>query len=150
MSNRKLITNAIVAALKQINKSTSPYNAGYEFKTDVHNNVYGSGFKYIDEINDFPSIYVVSGMERRIYQTNQLTESLVKTAIRCYVYGEDAQQQTNDIIQDIEHVIYNMKPDVGLLIQDITVNEILTDSGLLEPYGMAEIFLNTRFEIYNN
>jgi hypothetical protein len=150
MSNRKLITASIVADLKKINKSTSPYNPAYEFKTDLHNNVYGTGFKFIDEINDFPSIYVVSGMERRIYQTNQLTESLVKTAIRCYVYGEDAQQQTNDIIQDVEHIIYNMKPNVELLIQDITINEILTDSGLLEPYGMAEIFLNTRFEIYNN
>jgi hypothetical protein len=150
MSNRKLITNSIVADLKKINKSTSPYNYSYEFKTDLHNNVYDSGYKYIDEINDFPSVYVVSGLERRIYQTKQLTESLVRTAIRCYVYGDDAQQQTNDIIQDIEHVIYNMKPDVGLLIQDITVKEILTDSGLLEPYGMAEIFLNTRFEIYNN
>ncbi len=149
MSNRKLITDAIVAAIQKIDGRTSPYDASYEFKTNLHENAY-RGFKFIDEINDFPSVYAASGLEQRVYQTSLLTEGIVTTTLRGYVYGEDAQQQTNDLVQDIEHVIYNMTFDSSIQVQDVTVKQILTDSGLLEPYGMAEIFLNTRFEIFNN
>lgn len=149
MSNRKLITDAVVSALRRIDGRTSPYSSDYEFKTDLHQNAY-KGFKFIDEINDFPSIYVSSGLEQRVYNTADLTEGIVTTAIRCYVCGDTPQELTNYIVQDIEHVIYSMEFDVGLQVQDITVKEILTDSGLLEPYGMAEIFLSVRFEIYNN
>jgi hypothetical protein len=148
MSNRSMITDALVSKLKQIDGATSPYNASYEFKTNLHTNAF-RGYKTIDEINDFPAVFVVSGLEERIYHTKGLTESRVTTTIRAYMYTDDPQQQLVDLIQDIEHVVYNMNLNVNLQLQDITITEINTDSGLLEPYGMAEIFLNTRFEIFN-
>ena len=149
MSNRRLITDEVLRCLRKINGSASPYSPSYEFKSDLHLNVY-KGFKFIDEINDFPSIYTNSGLEQRIYNTSNLTESVVTTTIRCYVYGQDPQQQLSNIIEDIEHVIYHMTLDTEIQAQDITIKEIITDSGLLEPYGMAEIFLNIRFEIFDN
>lgn len=149
MSNRNLITDAIIACLKKIDGRTSPYSPDYEFKTNLHENVH-RGLKYIDEINDFPSVYVSSNLEERIYHTNNLTESVVSSALRCYIYGPDSQNQVDNIISDIEHVIYSSNFDTTLQIQDITIKEILTDSGLLEPYGMAEIFLTVRFEIFDN
>jgi len=149
MSNRRLIVNAVTKNLQKIDGRTSPYDPSYEFYTDIHNNAY-RGLRYIDEINDFPSLYLTSGLEQRVYQSKGLTESVVSLTIRCYVYGEEPQQQLSNLIKDIEHVIYNMSLDVELQVQDISVKEILTDSGLLEPYGMAEIFLNMRFEIFNN
>lgn len=149
MSNRRLIGNELVECLKKINNSTSPYSPSYEFKSDLHNNVF-RGYKFIDEINDFPSVYITSGLEQRVYNTNKLTEAFVNTTLRCYVYGQDPQHQLSDLIQDIEHVIYNIKLSTEILLQDITIKEIVTDSGLLEPYGMAEIFLNIRFEIFDN
>lgn len=149
MSNRKLISDQLISYLRQIDGSTSPYSSSYEFKTDLHRNAY-RGFRFIDEINDFPSIYVTSGLEQRIYNTNRLTESIVTVTVRCYVYGEDPQQQLSELIEDVEHVIYNSSFDTQIQVQDITIKQILTDSGLLEPYGMAEIFLNVRFEIFDN
>lgn len=149
MSNRKLISDQLVSYLRQIDGSTSPYSSSYEFKIDLHRNAY-RGFRFIDEINDFPSIYVTSGLEQRIYNTNRLTESVVTVTVRCYVYGEEPQQQLSDLIEDVEHVIYNSSFDTQIQVQDITIKQILTDSGLLEPYGMAEIFLNVRFEIFDN
>jgi len=149
MSNRNLINDAIIACLKKIDGRTSPYSPDYEFKTNLNENVY-RGFVFIDEINDFPSVYVTSGQEERIYHTNNLTESIVSSALRCYIYGPDSQNQVDNIISDIEHVIYSSNFDTTLQIQDITIKEILTDSGLLEPYGMAEIFLTVRFEIFDN
>mgnify|MGYP000225869073 CR=1 FL=1 len=149
MSNRSIITDAFVEKLRQIDGTTSPYNPSYQFKTDLHRNAY-RGYKFIDEINDFPSIYMVSGQEQRIYHTRNLTESVVSTTIRCYVNSDDSQQQLNDLITDIEHVVYNMTLDVNLQLQNISIKRIETDSGLLEPYGMAEIFLDLRFEIFDN
>ena len=121
MSNRSIITDAFVEKLRQIDGTTSPYNASYQFKTDLHRNAY-RGYKFIDEINDFPSIYMVSGQEQRIYHTRNLTEAVVSTTIRCYVNSDDSQQQLNDLITDIEHVVYNMTLDVNLQLQNISIN----------------------------
>jgi hypothetical protein len=147
MSNRSQINDLLVSELKNINGRVSPYDAAYSFKTSVHNNVY-RGLKYLDEINDFPSIYVTSGREVRKFNTNNNTEARVETTLRCYMYGDDVVNQINDLIQDVEHVIYNLTFDPSLQVFDISIITILTDSGLLRPYGMVEIFLSTRFEIF--
>jgi hypothetical protein len=147
MSNRSQINDLLVSELKNINGRVSPYGAAYSFKTSVHNNVY-RGLKYLDEINDFPSIYVTSGREVRKFNTNNNTEARVETTLRCYMYGDDVVNQINDLIQDVEHVIYNLTFDPSLQVFDISIITILTDSGLLRPYGMVEIFLSTRFEIF--
>jgi hypothetical protein len=146
MSNRTKITDYIVEQLKKIDGRTSPYTKEYVFLSNLHENVY-RGVKYIDEINDFPSIYVTSNVERRKYQTNNNTEALVVTAIRCYVMGDEPEVQLSNIFQDIEHILYNMQVPNEFTSLDITIDTTLTDSGLLEPYGMAEIFLSSRFEI---
>ena len=140
MSNRTKITDYIVEQLKKVDGRTSPY------LEDYHQNVYRA-VKYIDEINDFPSIYVTSNVERRKYSTNGNTEAVVFTAIRCYVYGDETEKQLSNIFQDIEHILYSMQVPNEFTSLDITIDTTITDSGLLEPYGMAEIFLSSRFEI---
>ena len=147
MSNRSQINDLLVSELNNINGRVSPYDAAYSFKTSIHGNVY-RGLKYLDEINDFQSIYVTSGREVRKFNTNNNTESRVETTLRCYMYGDDVVNQINDLIQDVEHVIYNLTFDPSLQVFDISIITILTDSGLLRPYGMVEIFLSTRFEIF--
>jgi hypothetical protein len=146
MSNRTKITNHIVEQLKKIDGRSSPFSANYVFYSNLHENVY-RGVKYLDEINDFPSLYVTTNVERRKYQTNGNTESIVFTVIRCYVMGDATEVQLSNIFQDIEHILYNMQVPNEFTSLDITIDTTLTDSGLLEPYGMAEIFLSSRFEI---
>jgi hypothetical protein len=147
MSNRSQINDLLVRELKRINARVSPYDATYNFKTSVHENVY-RGMKYLDEINDFPSIYVTSGREVRKFNTNNNVEARIETTLRGYMHGDDVVNQINDLIQDVEHVIYNLTFDPSLQVFDISIITVLTDSGLLRPYGMAEIFLSTRFEIF--
>ena len=146
MSNRTKITNYIIEQLRRIDGYRSPFSSDYSFLSDLRANVY-RGVKYLDEINDFPSVYVTSNIERRKYQTNGNTESIVFTVIRCYVMGDDTELQLSNIFQDIEHILYNMQVPNEFTSLDITIDTTLTDSGLLEPYGMAEIFLSSRFEI---
>lgn len=148
MSNRTKINSKIIDALQQINGLASPYSSTYSFKTDLHTNVY-VGLKYIHEINDFPSIYSVSPKETRQYNTTGTTEAQVETQLRCYLYGDDVADQAQDLIDDIEHVIYSMSFDTGLQVKDITIKNVLRDNGLLKPYGMVEVFLSTRFEMLN-
>lgn len=146
MSNRTTINNHIIASLKTINGLSSPYSSEYKFKTDVHQNVY-VGLKFLDEINDFPAIYVVSPKETRTYNTRGTTEAIVDTHLRCYIYGEDVQKQAQNLIEDVEHVIYSIRFDNRLQVKDVILTNIMRDNGLLEPYGIVEIFLSTRFEI---
>jgi hypothetical protein len=147
MSNRTQINDLLVNAIKQIDGRASPYDPNYNFKTDLRDNVY-RGLKFLDEINDFPSIYITSGRETRKFNTNNNTEARVETTLRCYVYGDDPVNQINDLILDVEHIIYNLTFTSSLQLFDINIITVLTDSGLLHPYGMAEIFLSTRFEIF--
>lgn len=148
MSNRTKINNRVIDSLRQISGLSSPYSSSYDFKTDLHTNVY-SGIKYIDEINDFPTIYVTSPKEERKYNTNGTTQATVYTQLRCYQYGDDLEQQAQDLIDDIEHVIYSIRFDTALQVKDITITNVLRDNGLLKPYGMVEVFLSTRFEMLN-
>ena len=144
MSNRTDINNYIVEQLKQIDGYS--YLKDYQFKTDVHLNVY-VGTKFLDEINDFPSIYSVSPEETRIYNTTGTSEAFVTTILKLYVYSDDSIEDLKNLIEDVTQIIYSLTPPLELQVKDITIKEINLDSGLLQPYGMAEIFLTTRFEI---
>lgn len=150
MTNRTLINNFIVEELKKIDGGVSPFDPSYIFTTNLHTNVF-RGLRYIDEINDFPSIYSSCSKEIRTYNTKGNTEAEVPVILRCYVHGEEPRKQTSDLVSDIEHVIYNMNTyqNLDLLIKDITMSEIQVDSGLLDPYGMAEVFITVRFELPN-
>lgn len=149
MSNRTLITNFLIDSFKSINGGVSPYDNTYIFSTNLHENVY-LGQLYIDEINDFPSVYISSREEFRTYNTSNLIEAEVLTVVRCYSYSDNPFEANNNIIKDVEHVIYNMKIPVEFQAQDVTIRSVLIDTGLLAPYGMAEIFLTTKFEIFTN
>jgi len=149
MSQRRKIVNYIIDNLKLIDGSISSLNSTYRFKTDLHTNVY-RGFKGIDEINDFPSIYVVAGNETRNYNTKNITLSNLPIIIRVYTYFEEEElvnTYNGNIIQDIEHVIYNLPSNFDLEIQDIQIQTINSDEGLLAPYGIVEVQLQASYEV---
>jgi len=105
----------------------------------------------LDEVNDFPAIYLAAGAENREFESLSLTVATLDVTIRSYVYGEDnSQSLADDIVQDIEFVIYHQlgeNPDKGIL--DITIDSITTDEGLAAPYGIAEVNLNTAYRLEN-
>lgn len=145
MNNRTLVVEQLVTHLKEIDADVSPWDSAYTFSTNLYNNVF-RGLKYLDEINDFPAIYISCNNETRRYQTSGLTEVSVRAALRCYIYSDDSRTDTLNLAKDVEHVIYNMINSPELRIMDIVIDEIVTDTGLLEPYGMVEVFLTISFE----
>ena len=149
LNRRTEIVQFIVARLKEIDGEISPYDSSYTFVTNVFDNVFRK-IKFLDEVNDFPSLYVSAGTEIRDFQSENLTVATLDVIIRAYVYGEDnSQTLSDDLAQDVEHIIYALgdNPDKGIL--DITIDNITTDEGLAVPYGIAEIELSVVYRLEN-
>jgi len=140
-SRRKEIIEFIVTQLKEIDGAVSGFDASYTYNTNVFNNVFRK-LKFLDEVNDFPSIYVSAGTENRDFNSQNLTTATLDATIRIYIYGEDdAQSQVDNLLQDVEHVIYSLGDNSDKGILDITISNISTDEGLVTPYGLGEIEL---------
>ena len=149
VNRRTEIVQFIVTRLKEIDGGVSPYDSDYTFVTNVFDNVFRK-IKFLDEVNDFPSLYVSAGTEIRDFQSENLTVATLDVIIRAYVYGEDnSQTLSDDLAQDVEHIIYSLgdNPDKGIL--DITIDNITTDEGLAIPYGVAEIELSIVYRLEN-
>lgn len=150
VTNRRTeIVNFIVTQLKEIDGGTSPFDVSYQFTTNLFNNVYRR-LKFIDEVNDFPSLYLSTGTEIRNFQSENLTVATLSIIIRAYVYGEDnSQTQIDNVVEDIEHVIYSIGdyPDKGIF--DITIENIAEDEGLAFPYGIADVELSVVYRLEN-
>lgn len=149
MSQRRDIIKFLIDNLKLIDGTRSSLDL-YTFKTDLHQNVY-RGYKTIEEINDFPSIYITAGPEVRRYNTVGTTQSSLPMMLRVYTYDEEddlVNEHINDITQDIEHIIYNLPKNYSNLeILDITITSINTDEGLLTPYGIVELQVQVSYEV---
>ena len=146
-SRRKEIIEFLVTQLKEIDGQTSGFSASYTYGNNLFNNVFRK-LKFLDEVNDFPAIYLSAGTEIRDFNSKNLTLASLDATIRAYVFGEDNSQDLSDsLVQDIEHVIYSLgdNPDKGIL--DITIDNISTDEGLAIPYGLAEIELTIVYRL---
>jgi hypothetical protein len=146
-SRRTEIIDFIVTQLKEIDGEVSNFNSSYTYTQNLFSNVYRR-IKFLDEVNDFPALYVSAGTELRDFNSKSLTVATLDATIRAYVFGEDnSQSLVDDITQDIEHVIYSIgdNPDKGIL--DITIDSITSDEGLATPYGLAEVELTIVYRL---
>ena len=146
-SRRTEIIDFIVTQLKEIDGEVSNFNLSYTYTQNLFSNVYRR-IKFLDEVNDFPALYVSAGTELRDFNSKSLTVATLDATIRAYVFGEDnSQSLVDDITQDIEHVIYSIgdNPDKGIL--DITIDSITSDEGLATPYGLAEVELTIVYRL---
>jgi hypothetical protein len=146
MSNqRRNIINHILTNLKLIDGSISSLNSNYTFQNNIFSNVFRK-IKFLDEVNDFPSIFFQVGEEVRVYNTSGNTTGLIPLTLRIYVNDEESSGSLDSLIQDIEHIIYNL--DTGVYsIRDIIISSIDTDEGLVKPYGISEIEILIDYEL---
>lgn len=145
MSRRTSIVKTLADKLKVIDGST-----GYK------SNVFGKAeakLKFWDECNSFPAIYVVAGSESREYMPAAFAWGFLNVSLKVYTKGEDAQQLLEDLLEDIENVINSFN---GVIVYDtannydtseISITSIVTDEGLLNPYGVGEVNLLIRYQV---
>ena len=143
-SRRFNIVEALTNKLKNIDGSGA-------FLTDVANNVHPR-LKFWDEVEDFPAIHLNAGSETREYQAGGYKDRFLGVTIRCYVHAEDAQEELNLLMDDVETVLeensnlqYFDKQNNEFICQQITVISITTDEGVLEPYGVGELEVEVRY-----
>jgi len=144
MSRRTSIITALTEKLKLID-GNSPY----------HINLFSNAFpklKFWDEVNDFPAVYVTPGSETREYQLGGFTWAFLGVSLKVYCRGENAQQDLEYLLEDIETVITNnrvLQYDAtnNYETTEILVASITTDEGLLAPYAVGEINLQVRYAL---
>ena len=137
---------AITEQLKRINGSIDEVNhairSPYVFKTDIAGNAY-HGFKFLDQINDFPCVFVIGQREFMRAVGSNIYEGEIQLDIRGYVHdGEIAPEIAEDLADDIEYILESLRymPDrCNLAVMDIFITEIRTDEGLLAPYGVCDL-----------
>ena len=144
MSRRTSIVKAIAEKFKEIDGTNYPSN--------VYNNSFAK-LKFWDEVQDFPSIYVVTGQESREYMPAAFSWGFLNASIKVYCKGEDAQEELELLLEDVEKVLDGT---LGIIVYDttngyetseISVTSITTDEGLLAPYAIGEINILIRYQI---
>jgi len=145
MTRRTSIVTALAEKLKVID-GNAPYNS------DLFGNSYPK-LKFWDEVQDFPSVYLVAGTETRQYHPTDFTWAFLNISLKVYVKDESyPQEELEDVINDLETVIN----DNHVLVYDVTNNlstteiliqSITTDEGLLAPYGVGELNLQVRYAL---
>jgi hypothetical protein len=144
MSRRTSIIKALTEKLKLIN-GTAPY------KSNIYNNAYPK-LKFWDEVSDFPSVYGTPGSESRDYLPGNFTWAYLGISLKLYCKGEDAQDQLEALLEDVENVIDANRVLVYDSVKNYETTEILvasitTDEGLLAPYAVGEINLQVRYQL---
>jgi hypothetical protein len=146
LSRRKEITEFLVTELKKINGGSSTFDSNYTYSTDIANNVFRR-LKFLDEINDFPTICVNAGSEARTYDTFGLITGDLTLNIRAYLRAENPITAAENLADDIEHIVYHIgdKSDMGLL--NMIMQSVSTDEGLVAPFGILEIDILARYQL---
>ena len=81
------------------------------------------------------------------------TWGFLSISIKAYVRSEsEAQQQLEDLLDDLEKVIHDNRVLVydttnNLSTTEILIQSITTDEGLLAPYGVGEINVQVRYAL---
>jgi hypothetical protein len=144
-TKRKKVIDAIVDKLKGID-GNHPYNS------NVFDNVTGR-LKFLDEIEQYPSLCVVAGDEFREYLPDQFKWRLLDITIRAYVNdNNDVQETLALLLEDIERVIddndslvYDDTVSPSLSTTSLTIGSISTDEGVIAPLGIGEMTLRVRY-----
>jgi hypothetical protein len=145
MTKRISIVTALAEKFKVID-GNAPYNS------DLFDNSYPK-LKFWDEVQDFPCVYLTAGTEIREYLPGDFTWGFLNISVKVYVRSEnEAQQQLEDLINDLEIVIDANRVLVydttnSLSTTEILIQSITTDEGLLAPYGVGEINLQVRYAL---
>ena len=142
---RKKIVDALVEQIKEI-------DGNHPFNSNVFNNVH-SGMIFLDQIQEYPKVCVVSGDETREYQPGEFKWRFLSLDIRVYVEDqEDPQEVLALLMEDIERVLdnndvltYDDTVSPNLTTTSLTLESLSTDEGVLTPLGIGEITIECRY-----
>ena len=151
-SRRKRIIDFLVSELKFIDGEADGRNigvvrSGYTYKTNVFNNVFRR-MKFLNEINDFPTLCVTAAGEDRIEIGAGVRFGTFGFEIRGYVKDENTIEVEEDLADDIEYVLesVNNQPNAFDIV-DVRITSTETDEGLMTPFGVVIVNGIIRYQV---
>lgn len=96
------------------------------------------GLKFLHEINNFPSFYVHATSERRQHIGAGVVYGMISMAVRGYSWNDDIDQ-VDAYCRSLETAVQSFRNANRQLVEDVYVNTVSTDEGLLEPYGVVDL-----------
>lgn len=137
-TRRSSVVKSIVELLRTINGTD-------EFNSNLYEQVFDK-LKYIEDLNDFPAVCVTAGSETRTYQSNEYKDRYLNCKIVIFVNEENPLTKLDAVIEDIETLLeengrlaYIDKKGNTQYTHDITLINISTDEGTLEPMAIGEM-----------
>jgi len=107
-------------------------------------------FKYLDEINDFPSICLLPRNEARIERGANRRLGIIEVALRGYTFDENNLDRAEFLAQNVEAKVDSFSANVAAKangVSDVRVVTFRTDEGLFEPYGIADLELQILYDV---
>ena len=110
-------------------------------------------FKFLDELNDFPSLCFVAGSERREQLGANRRLGTIDVALRGYVFDENNVDKAEILAQNVESKVDSFSANVAARangVSDARVTSFRTDEGLLQPYGVADLEIQIFYDLEEN
>jgi len=107
-------------------------------------------FKYLDEINDFPSICLLPRNEARIERGANRRLGIIEVALRGYTFDENNLDRAEFLAQNVEAKVDSFSANTAAKangVSDVRVVTFRTDEGLFEPYGIADLELQILYDV---
>ena len=123
-----------------------------ESKTDVAAGNVHKRYKYLDEINDFPSITFVTRGEDRVHYGGANKFARISIDLRAYVFAEDQLDAAELLASDIETKVLDVfaASHRAKEVDEALVISFRTDEGLMAPYGIADMSLVITYSLEGN
>jgi len=96
------------------------------------------GLRFLHEITNFPSFYVHATAERRQHVGAGVIYGVLSMAIRGYAWSDNIDD-VDTYCREIETAVQTFRDANRQIIEDVYVNSVSTDEGLLEPYGVVDL-----------
>ena len=110
-------------------------------------------YKFLDEINDFPSVCFVAGSENREELGANRRLGTIEVALRGYVFDENNVDIAEILAQNVESKVDSFSANVAARangVADARVTAFRTDEGLLQPYGVADLEIEILYDLEEN
>ena len=120
---------------------------------DINSSNVFKHFKYLDEINDFPTVCLIPGSEIRQELGPNRRLGSIAVSLRGYVFDENNLDSAEILAQNVESKIDSFSANVAAKangVSDARVTSFRTDEGLFQPYGMADLDIEILYDVDEN
>lgn len=99
-------------------------------------------FKFLDQINDFPTICLNASPEDKDHLESTVLRGIIDLDLRGYIKSDNAIAACDTMIQNVETIVSSI---VNPLIESIRVRTVSSDEGLFEPYGVIDMKIQIQY-----